>query len=100
MRSLIKLMMAAAIYMSPVICMVPVIAHQQQLDSRLADVNLKYDAVMEKSYEHIFRTAEPHPKALLGQMKAVDDQVSGLIQELNCGKWNSIWSACRFPPRL
>ncbi len=80
MRSLIKLVMAAAIYMGPVI------AHQQTLTSRLANLNLKCDAVLDKYKEHIPHTAGPHPKALLGQMKAVNDQVSDLTQELGCGK--------------
>lgn len=71
--------MAVAIYISSAI------AHQQPLDSRLAALNLDYDTVMNESYKHSY-TGEPHPKALLGQIKALEEQISDLIAELDCLK--------------
>ena len=82
MRSIIKVIMAVAIYVSSVI------AHQQPLDSRLAALNLDYDTVMSESYKHSY-TGEPHPKALLGQIKALEEQTSDLIAELGCLKGDS-----------
>lgn len=87
MRSIIDLIMAVAICLCSVITVSQCsVIPQEPLDSRVAVVNVKYDAVISNAYDSTSRTAKPHPKALLEQIHAVEGQASDLVEELGCLK--------------
>ena len=85
MRSIIKIAVPLII----------AIAHQEppsnplsEFDLKYAEIKLKYDVIIAEYNDHALSTAEPHPKAQLKQMEVVKDQITDLMEELGCLKWD------------
>lgn len=77
MKSFIKLVMAAAIYL---LC--TVVAQQQATSARLLELSLEIESLITQTNKCHFHTAEPYPKALMRQLETGMKEISDLVESV------------------